>query len=632
MIRGKDVKTAKKLYEKLDELRGKGTTMSVAFIQDGEIIAEAAAGTRDGNPDNPASTQDLYNVGSISKIYVTVALLKLVEMGKLDLDKPVVDYVPNFKMRDERYKKITSRMLLNHSSGLPGFGCHDSLGPKIRDTEWYYGVFLDYISKCYLKADPGEYAVYCNDGFTLAELVAVGASGMPYADFLKQYVFEPLDVTSTCAYSKNYDHRALVRCAAMPPEHLMVAGAGGISTDMEDLARFGYEFIEPGRVLSKESADSTGLPQKLGREYAEKFWDYGLGWDTINFKSKYCSFGDGVIAKGGGTAEFLSFLIVDRNRKISAAFSSTMDCEQRPNDCLAKLFDVFLQYAPVKSQPLPEGYAAEFAGKYYNAHSMMDVSFGEDSVTISVLTPNGPVPMGEPIPFDGKRFVKEGTKAWFVKDDRGICYFCQDRGDDDGASAMAEKPVSLPPVNEAWKKRDGKFYLNCSGSKYDYFVGEECYGIQIMCDKDSGVVGFSMGAPAEGGFSPSVAVDDFHTGMFLTAPGGSRDAGTADLWLEDGVEHIWFQGYEFVDAESAPELTAGEIKIGKEENRYFKVPAGKTFKLDGGAFRIIGIDKAFAPTGDTTVNMPVDTVSEGYVLVMSDEEGTLTVTECAKEE
>ena len=62
------------------------------------------------------------------------------------------------------------------------------------------------------------------------------------------------------------------------------------------------------------------------------------------------------------------------------------------------------------------------------------------------------------------------------------------------------------------------------------------------------------------------------------------------------------------------------------------VPAGKTFKLDGGAFRIIGIDKAFAPTGDTTVNQPVDTVSEGYVLVMSDEEGILKVTECAKEE
>ena len=60
------------------------------------------------------------NVASISKIYVTVAIMQLVEQGKIKLDDYVADLLPRFYMPDERYKKITVEMCLNHTSGLPG--------------------------------------------------------------------------------------------------------------------------------------------------------------------------------------------------------------------------------------------------------------------------------------------------------------------------------------------------------------------------------------------------------------------------------------------------------------------------------------------------------------------------------
>ena len=71
--------------------------------------------------ENRALTDDiLYGIGSVSKVYTAAAVLRLADAGKLELDKPVCGYLPNFRMADERYRDITVRMLLNHSSGLAG--------------------------------------------------------------------------------------------------------------------------------------------------------------------------------------------------------------------------------------------------------------------------------------------------------------------------------------------------------------------------------------------------------------------------------------------------------------------------------------------------------------------------------
>lgn len=64
----------------------------------------------------------MYGIGSVSKVFGAAAVMKLVDEGKIDLDTPVVQYITDFKMKDERYKRITPRMLLNHSSGLRGTG------------------------------------------------------------------------------------------------------------------------------------------------------------------------------------------------------------------------------------------------------------------------------------------------------------------------------------------------------------------------------------------------------------------------------------------------------------------------------------------------------------------------------
>ena len=95
---------------------------------------------------------------------LTAAVMKLVDDGKLDLDVPVVTYIPDFTMRDSRYTQITPRMLLNHSSGLHGYiGPYSTL---FDDHDTYaHHTLLKELAVQDLQADPGAYSIYNNVGF-----------------------------------------------------------------------------------------------------------------------------------------------------------------------------------------------------------------------------------------------------------------------------------------------------------------------------------------------------------------------------------------------------------------------------------------------------------------------------------
>ena len=131
------------------------TSVSYAIMRHGEIWAADSIGTQGGEEKKPADTNCTYNVASVSKIYCTVAVMQLVEQGKVSLDEPIVTYLPEFKMLDERYRQITLRHCLSHSSGLPGTQWkHFSASDVSCDT--YYQEVYDYMAHSYLKAAPGE--------------------------------------------------------------------------------------------------------------------------------------------------------------------------------------------------------------------------------------------------------------------------------------------------------------------------------------------------------------------------------------------------------------------------------------------------------------------------------------------
>ena len=121
--------------------------------------------------------------------------MKLVDRGVVDLDTPLVTYLPAFRMAAAGYEKITVRMLLNHSSGVPGTDYRNAIIDS--PVPGYLDQALQTLSMSRLKAPPGYMSVYCNDGFTITEALIEAMSGKSYVQFVQDEILTPLGMANT---------------------------------------------------------------------------------------------------------------------------------------------------------------------------------------------------------------------------------------------------------------------------------------------------------------------------------------------------------------------------------------------------------------------------------------------------
>src|SRR5436309_12514958 len=148
------------------ELINQGASaVAIALVDDKRIIWSQGFGLADRVTGQMPTDSTMFGIGSVSKMFATIAVMKLVDRGVVDLDTPLVTYLPAFRMAATGYEKITVRMLRNHASGFPGT---DYRNADIRSpVPGYVDQVLQTLSMSRVKAPPGYMSVYCNDGFTI---------------------------------------------------------------------------------------------------------------------------------------------------------------------------------------------------------------------------------------------------------------------------------------------------------------------------------------------------------------------------------------------------------------------------------------------------------------------------------
>src|SRR5262249_50430053 len=117
---------SKRYAERLDPFLAKAMGeenipgLAIGIVEDGQLVYSRGFGVmRVGDPSHPVTQETLFHMASITKPFVATALMQLVEQGKVDLDGPVTRYVPYFQLADARYKTITVRQMVTHTSGMP---------------------------------------------------------------------------------------------------------------------------------------------------------------------------------------------------------------------------------------------------------------------------------------------------------------------------------------------------------------------------------------------------------------------------------------------------------------------------------------------------------------------------------
>lgn len=233
--------------------------ISVAVVQKGRLVFSQGVGFADLDNMVPANGSTVYNIGSISKALAAVAVLQLVEQGKVGLDDPIQKYVPTFP---DKGSTITVRHVMTHTSGIrhylgTDFGGDDENMRPVASLEEGIKVFKDDP----LLFKPGEYYFYSSYAVNLLQGVIETASGLGFEDYMTRSVWSPAGMFSTAfdVPERIVPHRARgyqngggkILNYAYGDLTYKFAGGGMIST-VEDLVRLGAA-LNRGGLLKPET-------------------------------------------------------------------------------------------------------------------------------------------------------------------------------------------------------------------------------------------------------------------------------------------------------------------------------------------------------------------------------------------
>ena len=612
------------------------TSIQYAMMDSGEIVESGVGGVYSKQENRLLTTENLFGIGSTSKMFTTAALMRLADQGKVDLDCPVTDYIPEFTMADERYQDITVRMLLNHSSGLMGSTYGNGFLFDDADTQ-AHDTLLDDLATQTLKADPGAFSVYCNDGFTLAEIVIERVSGMSFTDFIHQEITGPLSMAHTKTMQDDFDRSSIVRTynpsapeQETPTDAVNIIGTGGVYATAEDLCRFAQIFTGEADVLTDASREAT-----FHKEYADGQWldvenntvGYGLGWDSVDLYP-FNLYGIQAVTKGGDTLLMHNSLIVLPEYGLSAAVSSSGGssayCQMLATSLLldqleekgiiTERLSALDSFTPAEQTAL-DADMKQYEGLYGDSTSLMRLTM-DDAGTLTLTNAYAPT-QAQTYIYCGDGLFKHETGALelrFIAQNGRTYLTARGYSAIDGLCDVVSETYYLEKLPEnavtdemqtAWAAREGKAYVSVTdkASSQLYMSGLPMLGIGT-------VDGYLLSNPLTSGSRADVAIQ-------IPMMGG-RDTSPFVFETIDGAEYVHYTDGLYMDISAVPDIYTGtqsHLTIQPNGcNRWYNLPEvldGKTMSIQGSestgfvVFNAAGqtVNQS-AVTGDTQVILP----------------------------
>lgn len=285
---------------------------SIALIDDQRTVWAQGFGYADVKKKKPAMAGTVYRVGSISKLFTDTAVMQLAERGKMDIDKPLATYIPDFTIRSRfaHSAPITPRNIMTHHSGLP----ENYLKGMWGDPQASFSQLPELIRNEYVAYPPNMIFAYSNLGLSLLGLAVQNVSGESFVSYMDRYLLQPMGMNHSSfeltpaihpLMSQGYDK-------GKPFKQLFLRDlpAGSLYSTVEDMARFAkmtfanghsndQQIIQAGTLAEMLRPQNQGIPLDVGLHI-------GLGW-FLTGQDDYRGSGP-VVWHTGGTPRFYSIL------------------------------------------------------------------------------------------------------------------------------------------------------------------------------------------------------------------------------------------------------------------------------------------------------------------------------------
>jgi CubicO group peptidase (beta-lactamase class C family) len=257
-------------------------------IKNGRIIFQKGYGFANIEQKDSVSAQSNFRLASVTKEFTAMAILQLIEKGKLSLESKLPDVLKDFPAyaADIRIKD-----LMRHTSGLQDY---ENLMPADQSEQLHDADVLSLLKKAdTLYFNPGEKYKYSNSAYALLSLVIEKISGLPFREYLKQNIFEPAGMTHTLAFENGVNqvpHRAMgysindKKQVELSDQSLTsaVLGDGGIYSNLQDMYQWD-QVLYTDKLLGRKLLDQAFSHQKLND--GERI-DYGFGWHLEQYREQ----------------------------------------------------------------------------------------------------------------------------------------------------------------------------------------------------------------------------------------------------------------------------------------------------------------------------------------------------------
>ncbi len=295
---------------------------SVGFLKD-DFTWTHAFGYADLENMVPAKPQSSYRMASITKTFTAIAVLQLVEEGKMDLDAEIQTYVPYFP---QKKWPITIRQLLGHLGGIPHYVNRET-ELHIKDnknTKEAIAIFQDHD----LVAEPGTKYHYSSYGYNLLGAAIEQVSGQSYGQYIKEHIFDPLGMKDSRMDDPAVliTHRVrgyrLMNGTLTNSEYVDMSSrfaAGGTRSTVVDLLKYARGIME-GKLLRQETWRLMFKPVAIREGILT---GRGLCWDVSPWKGHF------QVSHGGSQQETRTFLLIFPLEKFAIALASNLESFDR---------------------------------------------------------------------------------------------------------------------------------------------------------------------------------------------------------------------------------------------------------------------------------------------------------------
>ncbi len=306
--------------------------IALAIVKDDRVVYFKGYGEAD--PSGRAITpQTSFLIGSLTKSFTALAVMQLVEAGRVELDAPVQRYIPWFRVADAQASaKITVRQLLYQTSGLPMIR-EAQLSTALDDGALERTVRALADEK--LNFPPGKSFEYSNSNYEALGLIVQYVSGQSYEGYLKQHIFAPLEMKNSYVsqsealqYGMASGHQWWfgIPIATNLPYNRSELPAGYVISSAEDISHYAIAQMNGGRYRDASILSPAGIELMHTVPAPDT---YGMGWENVTRNGRV------LVNHDGGTANFQCSLFFDPQEKvgvfIAANVISALDAFSSPH-------------------------------------------------------------------------------------------------------------------------------------------------------------------------------------------------------------------------------------------------------------------------------------------------------------